>query len=76
MCRRVEPLHESKFANTCTVGRDDLVAFFGSMGWIGALPADEAQGLLDEVRSRLIHREHRLLFETDVHWTRLADERG
>jgi SAM-dependent methyltransferase len=71
-----EPLRESRFANTRTVGRDDLVAFFGSMGWIGALPEDEAQALLDEVRSRLDHREYRLPFETDVHWTRLADERG
>jgi len=71
-----EPLHESKFANTHTVGRDELVAFFGSMGWIGGLPEDEAQHLLDEVRSRLVHREYDLPFETDVHWTRLADGPG
>jgi SAM-dependent methyltransferase len=71
-----EPLQESTFANTRRVGQDDLVAFFGSMGWIGALPEDEAQGLLDEVRSRLVHREYRLPFETDVHWTRLAEGRG
>ena len=67
-----EPLHESRFANIRTVGRDELVAFFGSMGWIGGLPDDEAQRLLDEVRSRLVDREYRLPFETDVHWTRLA----
>jgi hypothetical protein len=54
------------------VGQDDLVAFFGSMGWIGALPDNEAEGLLDDVRSQLAHREYRLPFETDVHWTRLA----
>jgi hypothetical protein len=71
-----EPLQESKFANTRTVGQDELVAFFGSMGWIGALLEDEAQRLLDAVRSRLVHRESRLPFETDVHWTRLADTRG
>lgn len=70
-----EPLHESKFANVHTLGRDDLVAFFGSMGWIGGLPEDEAQHLLEEVRSRLVHHEYRLPFETDVHWTRLADGR-
>jgi SAM-dependent methyltransferase len=68
-----EPLRESTFANTRRVGRDELVAFFGSMGWIGGLPEDEAQGLLDEVRSRLTHREYRLPFETDVHWTRVVD---
>jgi SAM-dependent methyltransferase len=71
-----EPLQESKFANIRTVGRDDVVAFFGSMGWIGGLPEDEARRLLDEVRSRLVHREYRLPFETDVHWTRLAQGRG
>jgi SAM-dependent methyltransferase len=71
-----EPLLESKFANIRTVGRDELVAFFGSMGWIDALPDHEAQGLLDEVRTRLDHREYRLPFETDVHWARLAEWRG
>jgi SAM-dependent methyltransferase len=71
-----EPLQESTFANIHTVGRDDVVAFFGSMGWIGALPEDEVQRLLDEVRSRLVDREYRLPFETDVHWTRLAPGRS
>jgi hypothetical protein len=33
-----EPLRESTFANVRTVGRDDFVAFFGSMGWLDALP--------------------------------------
>jgi len=46
------------------------------MGWIGGLPEDEAQRLLDEVRSRLVHREYRLPFETDVHWARLAQGRS
>jgi len=71
-----EPLQESKFANTRTVGRDEVVAFFGSMGWIGGLPEDEVQRVLDEVRSLLEHREYRLPFETDVHWTRLAPGRS
>jgi SAM-dependent methyltransferase len=71
-----EPLQVSKFANIRTVGRDELVAFFGSMGWIGGLPEDESRALLDEVRSRLVHRDYRLPFETDVHWTRLAQGRG
>lgn len=71
-----EPLQESTFANARAVGRDELVAFFGSMGWIGGLAEDEARRLLDEVRSRLDHREYRLPFETDVHWTRLAQTHG
>ena len=71
-----EPLQESRFANVCTVSRDELVSFFGSMGWIGGLPEGEAQALLDAVRSRLGHGEYRLPFETDVHWTRLAEGHG
>jgi SAM-dependent methyltransferase len=71
-----EPLQESRFGNDPTVGREDLVAFFGSMGWIGGLPADEVDGLLDEVRSRLAHDKYRLPFETDVHWTYLAQRRA
>jgi SAM-dependent methyltransferase len=71
-----EPLQELTFANARSVGRDELVAFFGSMGWIGGLPEDEAQRLLEAVRSRLVDRDYRLPFETDVHWTRLARVRG
>jgi SAM-dependent methyltransferase len=71
-----EPLQETRFANTYSVNRDELVAFFGSMGWIGGLPDEEAQDLLDEVRSLLVDREYRLPFETDVHWTRLAEREG
>jgi len=67
-----EPLQELQLANTHAVSRDELVAFFGSMGWIGGLPDDEAQHILSEVRSRLGDSEYRLPFETDVHWTRLA----
>ena len=67
-----EPLQESTFANTCTVSRDDLVAYFGSMAWIDALPENKVLRLLDEVRSRLVDREYRLPFETDAHWARLA----
>jgi hypothetical protein len=60
------------FANEQRVDPDELVSFFGSMGWIGGLPAGEAHGVLDEVRSRLVHREYRLPFETDVHWASTA----
>jgi SAM-dependent methyltransferase len=68
-----EPLHERQLANHQTVDRDGLVAFFGSMGWIGALPEEERRTLLGEVRARLDSNEYRLPFETDVHTTRLAD---
>jgi SAM-dependent methyltransferase len=68
-----EPLQESQIANPQTVDRDGLVAFFGSMGWIGALPEEELRALLDGVSSRLTANEYRLPFETHVHVTRLAD---
>jgi len=68
------PLQESTFANVRPVSRDELVAYFGSMGWIDALP--DAQAVLDEVRSRLDHPEYNLPFQTDVHWTHLARARG
>jgi SAM-dependent methyltransferase len=67
-----EPLQESQFANLHTVDRDGLIAFFGSMGWIGALPEEERRTLLDDVRSRLTADEYRLPFETHVFSTRLA----
>jgi hypothetical protein len=67
-----EPLRDSQFANVHTVDRDGLVAFFGSMGWISALPDEELEPLLDDVRSRLDADRYRLPFETDVYWTRLV----
>ena len=66
-----EPLRESQIPNAQRVDRDGLVAFFGSMGWIAALPEEELQVLRDEMRSRLTADEYRLPFETHVHWTRL-----
>ena len=70
-----EPLKESQFANPRAVDRDGLVAFFGSMGWIGGLPDEERLALLTEIRERLAARDYRLPFETHIHWTRLADRR-
>ena len=67
-----EPLRESQIANPQLVDRDGLVAFFGSMGWIGSLPEDELLALRDEVRSRLTANEYRLPFETHVFWTQLS----
>lgn len=68
-----EPLEEMRFANPQAIDPDGLVAFFGSMGWIGALPDEERLTLLAQVRSRLTASGYRLPFETHVHWARLAD---
>jgi SAM-dependent methyltransferase len=66
-----EPLQERLFANPHEVDQDGLVAFFGSMGWLAALPDTEFNALFDDIRSRLTATRYRLPFETDVHWTRL-----
>jgi SAM-dependent methyltransferase len=71
-----EPLQETRYPNPQTVDRDGLVAFFGSMGWIGALPDEERTTLLDDVRSQLSADEYRLPFETHVHSTQLAEHAG
>ena len=68
-----DPLQESRFPNPQAVSSEELVAFFGSMGWIGALPDEERLALLGDVRSRLTANEYRLPFETHVYSTRLAD---
>jgi len=71
--RRVEELQEARFPNTQTIDRDGLVAFFESMGWFGELPASERLPLLEEVRSLLDAPEYHRSWETQLHWTRLAD---
>jgi len=67
-----EPLQEMRLPNPQTLDRDGLVAFFASMGWLADLPEDERLPLLDEVRSLLAAAEYRRVWETQVHWTRLA----
>ncbi len=49
---------------------------FASMGWIADLPDADRLPLLDEVRSLLAPGGYRRLWETHVHWTRLAASSG
>lgn len=67
-----EPLQETRLPNPQTLDRDGLVAYFASMGWLADLPDDERLPLLDEVRSLLAAPEYRRIWQTHVHWTRLA----
>lgn len=67
-----EPLQETRLPNPQTLDRDGLVAHFASMGWLADLPDDERLPLLDEVRSLLAAAEYRRVWQTHVHWTRLA----
>ena len=71
-----EPLREIQLANVQTVDPDGLIAFFGSMGWVGDLPDEERIALLNEIKARLSAHEYRLPFETHVHSTRLAAGRA
>jgi SAM-dependent methyltransferase len=67
-----EEIQEARLPNPQTVDREGLVAFFASMGWIGDLPDADRLPLLDEVRSLLGPAEYERLWETHIHWTRLA----
>ena len=71
--RNCKSSKESRSANSQAVDRDGLVAFFGSMGWIGGLPYEERLALLTQIRERPTAWDYRLRFETHIHWTRLAD---
>jgi SAM-dependent methyltransferase len=67
-----EPLQAMRLPNLQMLDRDGLVAYFASMGWLAELPDDERLPLLDEVGALLTATEYRRLWETHVHWTRLA----
>jgi SAM-dependent methyltransferase len=69
-----EPLQALHLPNPQTLDRDGLVAYYASMGWLADLPDDTRLPLLDEVRSLLTGAAYRRLWETHVHWTRLAAE--
>ncbi len=66
-----DELQVARIPNPQTVDAEGLVAFFGSMGWIGGLPDDERVRLLDEVRTLLTSTEYVLPWDTYVHWTQL-----
>ena len=66
-----EPIHEAELANPQTVDPDELVAFFGSMGWVASLRDEDRQQLLDRMRSQLTATEYVLPWLTRAQWTRL-----
>jgi SAM-dependent methyltransferase len=62
-------LREARLANPQTIDREDLVAFFESMGWLGHLPEPERLSLVAELRSLLDAPRYHRVWETHVHWT-------
>ena len=67
-----EELQEVRLPNPQGVDRDALLAFYASMGWIADLSDAERRPVFDEIGSLLARTEYRRLWETHVHWTRLA----
>jgi SAM-dependent methyltransferase len=70
-----EALREVQLPNPQTVSPDELVAFFGSMGWIADLPDAERLPLLREVRSLLTSSAYTRSWETRIYRTRIASPR-
>jgi SAM-dependent methyltransferase len=68
-----EEFESRALPNPQVLDRDGLVSFYASMGWVADLPDAERLPLLAEVRSLLPPAEYRRLWETHVHWTRLAE---
>jgi SAM-dependent methyltransferase len=71
-----EDLQEARLPNPQTVNAEELVAFFGSMGWIAMLPDERRLPLLENVRSLLTASDYRLPWQTHVYWTRLSRPGG
>jgi SAM-dependent methyltransferase len=67
-----EHLREERLPHSQDLDRNGLVAYFASMGWLASLPDRKRLPLLDEVRSLLGSERYLRLWETHVHWTRLA----
>jgi hypothetical protein len=63
---------EARASHVQVLDRDGMVAILASMGWIADLPDVERVPLLNGVRSLLDARTYRRVWETHVHWTRLA----
>jgi SAM-dependent methyltransferase len=72
LASRFGPLRERALPNGQTLDRDDLVAFYASMGWIADLPDEDRLPLLDTVRSLLTDDAYRRSWETRVHWADAA----
>lgn len=69
--RTFNPTCEARLANPQAVDAQGLVAFFGSMGWVGSLPDEKWQPLVDAMTSHLSASEYVLPWQTRVQWTRL-----
>jgi SAM-dependent methyltransferase len=67
-----DPIREARLDKPQTVDPQELVAYFGSMGWIANLPDDKRQPLVEAMTSHLTAAKYVLPWQTRVHWTRLS----
>jgi SAM-dependent methyltransferase len=67
-----EELREARFEHAIDLDRGGLLAYAASQSYVAVLPEERRAAVLDELRSRVDDRVHRVLFRTDVYWTRLA----
>jgi SAM-dependent methyltransferase len=70
------PLREVRIEHQQKLGRDGLVSYYASMGWLGDLPDPERLPLLDETRALLPETAYQRTWTAQVHWTRRAPGRA
>jgi SAM-dependent methyltransferase len=63
-------VHEARLDNPQTVDPQELVAYFGSMGWVANLPDEKRQPLVDAMTSHLTAGEYVLPWQTRLQWAR------
>ncbi|MDX6259706.1 MAG: hypothetical protein QOH84_1394, partial [Kribbellaceae bacterium] len=68
-------IREARLANPQTLDPQELVAYFGSMGWVANLPDEKRQPLIDAMTSHLTAAKYVLPWQTRVQWTRLKPPR-
>ena len=65
---------ERRLPNRQTLGRDGVVSYYASMGWLADLPGDERLPLLDAIRARLRSDTYERLWETQLCLGRLLPD--
>jgi SAM-dependent methyltransferase len=68
-----EQLRAARFEHRQTLDRQQLVAFIGSMGWVGDLPDEERLPLLERIGSGLNAERYVRPWTTHVCWTQLRE---
>jgi ubiquinone/menaquinone biosynthesis C-methylase UbiE len=65
-------LQERSFPNEVELDGEGLIANAASQSYVAVLPEERRAAVLAELRSRIEDRVYRVVFRTDVYWTRLV----